>query len=241
MKKLEAWKDVWNRKAFKFQQDHNLKGNNMNQITKNEILKLNGFDQLNNELNSENYDRYIKFIGIALRNESITPKRLVEMGCGSGLTLNSLREELQIDGKNTKGYDYCEGLISIAKESFPDIQFNCSSIYDIKSEEIRKNDLVFANSVTQYLEKEQLRTKCIEILEKNAILMLLDVPDEQKKQAHLAWKKEICRNTKPTLHSYYHKSFFSEVARTTNKLVKIWDQYDFYGPQAGYRYNVLVR
>ena len=241
MKKLEAWKNVWNSKAFKFQQDHKLIGNKINHITKNEILKLNGFDQLNNEVNCENYDKYIKFIGMALRNESITPKRLVEMGCGSGLTLNSLREELKIDGNNTKGYDYCEGLISIAKESFPNIHFYCSSIYDIKSEEIRQNDLVFANSVTQYLEKDQLREKCIEILERDAILMLLDVPDEQKKQAHLAWKKEICRNTKPTLHSYYHKSFFNEIARKTNKLVKIWNQYEFYGPQAGYRYNVLVR
>ena len=84
---------------------------------------------------------------------------VLEIGCGTGVTLNSLK------GKRKVGIDYSPGMITEAKKQFPHLDFHVMNAEDIKLEE--KFDVIVLSNVVGYFNNvidvfNSLRSVCHE-------------------------------------------------------------------------------
>lgn len=76
------------------------------------------------------------------------PKRILDLGCGSGKLTNALREM----GHEVIGIDNSRSGIDAAKRHFPETEFRCENVYEISSaEELGEFDLVIAIEVIEHL------------------------------------------------------------------------------------------
>lgn len=79
------------------------------------------------------------------------PKSILDIGCGSGLSVNALTKRFSC--KNITGIDYSEEMLKSAKKRYPEfewIQRDCN--YSI--EDLGTYDIVFSNAFLQWLPKE---------------------------------------------------------------------------------------
>jgi phosphatidylserine decarboxylase len=151
--------------------------------TETEWLERNAFERVNS-------------IQSLLENRSITPHKIVELGCGPGALLRELKR--RNIGQKYTGIDYSEEAIAYIKKNIPDVE---AIRADITSQNFLPDDvfdLVILVHVLQHVENPE---KCLESIAKNMRFsyLLVEVPLEDSLTKQLREKRSPSR--------YFHRSF----------------------------------
>ena len=127
------WKKVWTEKVIEGN-DYRIEN----------LLKITGFDSIDDAVDVERYRAYISSLISKLNisfNESV-----YEFGCGCGGFLYMLQE--QASSIKYSGSDCSPAMIETARSGLPEGCFECAEAVEISS--IPKYDYVFANNVFYY-------------------------------------------------------------------------------------------
>jgi len=103
----------------------------------------------------------------------IDVKKVLDVGCGEGFTLNKFQEEGI--GEKLTGIDYSDDALELGAKIYPQLELKKGDIYDIK-EKNNSYDLVIATEVLEHLEYPEKALK--ELIRISSKYLLLSVPNE---------------------------------------------------------------
>ncbi len=203
------WKEIWESRKDKLD-DIDKKDKKAVFL---ELKRIDGFDVLGDGLSYEALEMQYQETKEALclrKGDSV-----FEVGCGCGANLYLFSE----DGIKVGGLDYSETLVRIMKKVFigtPPLECICNSADKLPTN--IKYDAVFSNSVFSYFPDYSYAENVLErmLVKANSCIGILDVHDENKKEAFLSYRKanvpdyEDRYKNLPKL--FYHKDFFSDFA-----------------------------
>lgn len=113
---------------------------------------------------------YSTFISLA---KPLSPKIVLDAGCGEGFTLNKLM--LNQIGQGIEGVEYTKESIALGKKLFPKAKIKQGSIYDLPYKE-GVFDLVVCTEVLEHLENPH--KALLEIIRVSKKYIILSVPNE---------------------------------------------------------------
>jgi len=125
--------------------------------------------------------------------------KILDVGCGSGLKSKMIKDR----GFQVDAFDFSEEMITIAKESYPDINFSVFDIYDLDKWQ-GAYDAIFAQAVLLHIPKkdiEKILNLMILKLNKNGLLYVAvkEVKDD-------AVEEKIIKESD---YGYEYERFFS--------------------------------
>lgn len=168
-----------------------MKNNEDLKTTYNKIAKDWGADHSGDDWWIEGTDIFLELL----------PKgvKVLDLGCGSGYKTKYIKGK----GFDVEGVDFSEGMIKIAKEKFPDIDFEVFDLYDF--DKFYKNfDAIFCQAVLLHIPKKDV----FDILEKIKSKLkdggLLYIAVKEKKEEGV--EEEI---KKENDYGYEYERFFS--------------------------------
>ena len=104
----------------------------------------------NNKIYNCQYSRIVDLI----KTTKITPKNILEIGCGSGIKLDFIRKELKLL-KNCIGIDLSKKAIKYGKKNFKKLKLYRMSSLDINKIK-KKFDLVISGFFLAFLDREKI-------------------------------------------------------------------------------------
>ena len=98
------------------------------------------------ELYGQEQIEKVKVIESLLKEKQILDNKgkIIDLGCGSGLSSNWLSKY----GYNIYGYDVSEKLIELAKSNYPNNNYFCYDVDNIKSKNFKQSDFEIGISVS---------------------------------------------------------------------------------------------
>lgn len=239
---LNSWHNIWeNRASLSEDLSPITSPSQLSPDLVSSILTINGFDDPHNQIGPTSYLQYISSVADYVSKSSSPYGALLELGCGTGLTLFLLAHSLGITSPNISGVDYSQHMLSIGSRLFPDISFLHQQLNDYIPSMSSTNRLVFANSVCQYLSLDTLEYIINSSLNNGDSLLFLDVPDLEMRVQHQDWKASFGNPSKPSLHTYYSRDFFLKFTSNSSISVTLSPQFPLFGPQSKYRFNVFLQ
>lgn len=117
---------------------------------------------------------------------SIEPKRIVDLGCGTGLGLAALNN--QFPNAELVGVDIAQGMLNQAAKTCPSAELYKADIEQIPIED-DQFDLVFSSSTLQWCELELSLKECARILKPEGYLALAMFGQGTHAEWHAAWSE----------------------------------------------------
>jgi 2-polyprenyl-3-methyl-5-hydroxy-6-metoxy-1,4-benzoquinol methylase len=105
--------------------------------------------------------------------KELSPKTILDAGCGEGFTMNKLRENGI--GNKIEGIEYEEDSIVFGKKLFPNLSIKQGSVYDLPYED-NSFDLVICTEVLEHLDEPEKAVK--EMLRVSGKYLIISVPNE---------------------------------------------------------------
>ncbi|HUD04433.1 MAG TPA: class I SAM-dependent methyltransferase [Patescibacteria group bacterium] len=102
-----------------------------------------------------------------------TVDSILDVGCGEGFTLNSLKENGI--GKRLEGIEYLQAAIDLGKKTYPDIKIIKGTIYELPYKD-NSFDLVLCTEVLEHLESPEKALK--ELVRVSKKYLVISVPNE---------------------------------------------------------------
>ncbi len=168
------------------------------------------YDSKNNHLNQDNeYDRFIEVCKMECINKKI--KNLVDVGCGTGLVLESLNNCYQ----NAVGIDISNEMIKLAKnKNIPNTKFYKANIFKIDKQFCNKFNMTISRGILISHYGEKYINKFLQILynlTKDEGCVIFDFLNKNvnKTYQHLPQNKEYF--SQDTIKSYALNNGFSRV------------------------------
>lgn len=111
---------------------------------------------MNIKWNAENYTENFQFVhkygeDVMELLQVAAGSRVLDLGCGNGNLTNKLKEK----GYAVIGIDDSEDMLSIARASYPDIDFRKGNALNFQTEPV---DAVFSNAVLHWIDREKQGT-----------------------------------------------------------------------------------
>lgn len=126
--------------------------------------------------------------------------KLLDVGCGCGEKANAL---LKI-GFDVIGIDYDAERINAAKKYYPGVDFRCYYIRHQLPFRDNSFDVIFSNSVFQYIEHESIIGECKRILKPDGCIILIE---NLKNNPVTKFGRAYRKMTKHDYHSYPFNHF----------------------------------
>jgi len=133
----------------------------MRERTSNLLLVKNKEGDFYHDRNLQNYkgnnkiynSEYFRIVDL-IKTTKITPKNILEIGCGSGIKLDFIRKELKLL-KNCIGIDLSKKAIKYGKKNFKKLKLYRMSSLDINKIK-KKFDLVVCGFFLPYLDRQYI-------------------------------------------------------------------------------------
>jgi len=220
-----AWTDIWkNREAT------------ISDYTLASLLKLNGYDGVQADLNPDNLKIALSEYESMLR--VVRDDSFYDVGCGSGAFLYYWSER----GHNVGGCDISHNLIDVAKKS---ISQGTWEVCEAKNLRIKKRyDHVTAFGSFFYFPDYDYAQEALYrmIMKSNKTVSVFDVPDITKKESSEAARRELIpdydEKYKDAPHLYYHKDWWMEIAMNLGLRCYIYEQRIPGYKNSEWRYNI---
>jgi len=136
------------------EKDKDREGKNLLLIKKNEGDFYHDRNLKNYKSNNKIYNReYFRIIDL-IKTTKITPKNILEIGCGTGIKLDFIRKELKLF-KNCIGIDLSKKAIKYGKKNFKKIKLYRMSSLDINKIK-KKFDLVICGFFLYLLDRHNI-------------------------------------------------------------------------------------
>lgn len=179
----EIWEDVANRNQGK------------------SLFEINGY-----RLDDNIAEKVSDYIDVELYPQET--ERLLEVGCGSGALLVSFKDKCG----NIYGVDFSEEMIKIAKDNLPYVTFEQAEANNLHIYPDGSFDKIFSYSVFQYFPSIDYGVEAVKEMIRVAnptwsIILVLDIPDIDKRDDAEAERKRMGKNPLPPL-LYYDKKMF---------------------------------
>jgi len=229
------WKQIWKKKA---------RQHTPNDLSLEEILRVNGYDVKYAETDTRTIRRYVAGLIEKLGLEA--GDHLLEVGCGAGAIALPMVE----NGIRVTGLDICEELIEIAKKAMPDQEF---LVAEAGNFDLEKKDFnaALSQGVFQFFDSEEYGIAAfLNMLDHVqpggmvAVTDLLDKANERElmeERIRLLGEEEYRKKyVEPGLvHQFYHRDRFEDAAK--GKCAKVWIERQFLeNATASYKFNVFA-
>ena len=217
----KSWEEIWNNRDID------------NHII-DFLINLDGFTSKSAKFDHKTFQLYLNNIFKHIDLSSI--KSCLEFGCGSGLVLYLLPNSI-----SKSGIDYSNKLIEIAKKFNPEVDFKVQNIKFFNT--TKKFDLVFANSVFQYLDDEKSIKKVLKkmISLSNKYIIIMDIIDKDLLADYLFMRKKTINDDQNDYkHLALRKSFFNLIAKDNNLDIEFIKNQNNLNENSKYRYNVIL-
>ncbi len=224
---MSNWKKIWSKKGSGHRWVNDIK----------DVMAMNGFNDT-----GVTYESYLEFWKHVNKKFNIQESSsFYEVGCGAGLSLKILHEEL---GHIVGGSDYAKNSTITAKGWDISSDIECLEADDIPTNP--KYDYLVAFSVFHYFPNLEYTAKVLKImLEKsNKGIGIFDICDEEKKDIYVATRKEADSNYEEKYkgldHLFINKNFWNRFASENDLSIYIEDQHIKHYKNSKLRYNIYL-
>lgn len=225
---IKTWKDIWVKR----------KNLNIDNITHNELFKVNGFDGLHSSISEDTIipalDLYSEKMNLWL-NESI-----YEIGCGAGAFLYHWHKK----GHKVGGCDISSSLLEYADIAIPNSKWECVEANKLIVKD--KYDHVISFSTFFYFPNYEYAKEVVHrmIMKANMSISIFDIPDLELKNESEAFRKETIPNYEESYadlkHLYYPKEWWVNIANELGLTAVIYNQNIEGYKNSEWRYNVTI-
>ena len=118
------------------------------------------------------HDYLLPFVKSVLSNESLSTKRVFELGCGNGSVANALSNL----GFEVRGVDASEEGIAQAHQSYPDIKLHLGSAYDDLRSQYGQFPVVVSLEVIEHLYSPRMFAKTVHDLLEPGGMAIVSTP-----------------------------------------------------------------
>lgn len=160
-----------------------------------------------------------------LNNESEI-KRIIDIGCGSGLSTIPLRNKWA--SSEIVGVDYSESMLQKTKELNMDIQWirrDCNNPLD----DLGKFDLVFSNAALQWLFDQQAVIENLSRIVSNNGILAMQIPNFSEMQisecihnAAITYDKDRFEGIEKDLYSSYSPQYYYDALSRHFREINLW-------------------
>lgn len=183
-----TWHEIWERKGGAAVDGYDLET----------LIALDGYDGGAAQLGSEQFRAIPDY---AAKKLDLRPGQLLlEVGCGAGALLWCLRDS----GLRLFGVDFSAALISHARAAIPEATFAVAEACDLPFEA----DAIVCAGVFHYFPDYDYAHRVLDGFRRAApVALIMDVPDLATREE--AERERRALGSKPGVHLYYPRSFFS--------------------------------
>jgi ubiquinone/menaquinone biosynthesis C-methylase UbiE len=225
---MNTWKDIWTKR----------KKLEVNNLTHNDLFKLNGFDGLHSSINEDTiipalteYSKKMNLFG----DESI-----YEIGCGAGAFLYHWHTM----NHHVGGCDISESLLEYADKAIPNRTWECIEANKLNVKD--KYDHVISFSTFFYFPNYVYAKEVVYrmIMKANKSISIFDIPDLELKKETESFRKETIPNYEESYadlkHLYYPKEWWTNIANELGLTAVIYNQNIKGYNNSEWRYNVTI-
>lgn len=194
---INNWKNIWNKTLPP----------KVENLTIRDLLVLDGFDSSGYDVNENEFIQFI--IQVSERAGMKANDTVYEIGCGCGAILKILESYTRL--KIVGGIDYSRPLCELARNQFPNANFECKEAIFLSQKKIANH--VISHSVFQYFGSYEYAKTVLQKMLNAAqkTIVILDVPDAALKDECIERRKSVIGHKKyAKLYSNLHRQFYSK-------------------------------